>query len=300
MYLVSAVITTHKREPKIVERALKSILNQTYKNIEIIVVDDSPADYAFRSLVKKMIEKYKNERVLYIAHESCQGACAARNTGLAHARGEFIGYLDDDDEWLPNKIDKQLSGLIDDRIAFVYCGSETMIDNKSMIKSPWIEFFKGEIFNQLILRNFVGSTSFPLIRKCCLEAVGGFDVFMESAQDYDVWLRLAERYAVNYVKDILVRYHIHDTEQISKNYMRRVNGLERLNEKNKEYLIKNKNAWHIRNIQLAPEYAGNGEKAKAWKTWFKASFKCPFYIKNNLRYLKRMLSIMLEKKSTKK
>ena len=74
--LVSAVITTHKRPPEIVERALKSVLGQTYSNIEIFVVDDSPEDYVFRSDVKSMVESYSDKKVRYIAHKKCMGKFA--------------------------------------------------------------------------------------------------------------------------------------------------------------------------------------------------------------------------------
>ena len=107
MELVTAIITTHKREPEIVERALKSILAQTYKNIEIIVVDDSPESFESRKAVKDSVTRYTNQNVKYVQHDECKGACAARNTGLYMAKGEYVAFLDDDDEWLPEKIEKQ-------------------------------------------------------------------------------------------------------------------------------------------------------------------------------------------------
>ena len=80
MPLVTAVITTHKREVAIVERALKSVLSQTHKELEVFVVDDSPCDFYDRDNVKAVVEKYIDENVTYIAHEKCSGACVARNT----------------------------------------------------------------------------------------------------------------------------------------------------------------------------------------------------------------------------
>ena len=131
--LVTAVITTHKRPPEIVERALKSILIQTYKNIEIFVVDDSPAEYELRSAVKNMVESYADRNVTYIAHKKCMGACAARNTGLEAANGEFIGYLDDDDEWFPIKIEEQLKGFDSEDVALVYCGNNVFYESTGEI-----------------------------------------------------------------------------------------------------------------------------------------------------------------------
>ena len=133
--MVSAVITTCKREPAIAERALLSVLNQTYKDIEIIIVDDSPDDYPLRKEVESMVTRHAG--VKYIKHAQCMGACAARNTGLRAASGEFIAYLDDDDEWLPEKTAVQLEAFTDDRIALVYCDAYEVDDttgNKKVCK----------------------------------------------------------------------------------------------------------------------------------------------------------------------
>ncbi len=283
MELVSAVITTHKREPKVVERALKSILAQTYENIEVFVVDDSPSDYELRTKVEEMVKSYPN--VTYIPHEKCMGACIARNTGLNASNGTYIGFLDDDDEWKPEKTELQIKKFTDDNIALVYCGSETLNETTGDIKKRSFEIYSGMVFDKLILNNFIGSTSFPLIKTECLRNIGGFDPLQQSAQDFDVWLRLAENYAIDYVDESLVIYHIHENEQISKTSTKRIAGLERLNEKNMEYLKAHKEAYWQRIIKLAPEYSKNGNMWKALSTWCKAVVKCPFKFKENLKYL---------------
>lgn len=283
MDLVSVVITTHKREPEMVERALKSVLSQTYKNMEVFVVDDSPADYPLRKAVEAMVTSYSSQNVKYIPHEKCQGACVARNTGLAAAKGNYIAFLDDDDEWLPEKIEKQLSAFTTEKIALVYCGSN--LNRDGVVTDRKTEFVSGSIYHKLILRNFIGSTSFPLLRTQALRAAGGFDPQMQSAQDYDVWLRLAEKYEVAYVDEPLVTYYIHDGEQITRNYAKKVSGLERLNEKNMAYLKTDKNAMWIRTIKLAPMYAGNRQIWKAICAWVRAVMLCPWRVKGNLRYL---------------
>lgn len=286
MKMVTAVITTHKREPEIVERAIKSVLAQTHQNIELIVVDDSPADYEYRDQVRKAAQK---NGAAYIPHETCQGACVARNTGLSIAKGEYIAFLDDDDEWKPEKIEKQLTAFTDTNIALVYCGRETKNDTTDEVILQDVEFVKGRVFDKLITVNYIGSTSFPLMRTTCLREIGGFDPQMKSAQDYDVWLRLAEKYEVSFVEDSLVIYHVHSGEQISKNYMRRVSGLERLNKKNAAYLKKHRKACWIRTIKLAPEYAGNKQYGKAFGVWMKSVLLQPFNIVENMRWLYRTL-----------
>lgn len=287
--LVTAVITTHNREARIVERALRSVLSQTYHNIETIVVDDSSADFSERQMVAEMIQRYSEKNVCYIRHQKCLGACAARNSGLMNANGEFVAFLDDDDEWLPLKIERELSGFISGDTALVYCETDTIDDDTNNRHHASRMLMKGYIYEALIAENFIGSTSFPLLRTSALKAIGGFDTEMKSAQDYDVWLRIAEKYEVNYVSETLALYHVHFGEQISKNPANRIAGLERLNEKNIEYLRNHPNAYGLRVIKIAPFYAMAGQTNKAFETWWKAVRIWPWAIKRNVYYLAKII-----------
>lgn len=283
MSLVTAVVTTHRREPQMVERAIQSVLAQTHKALELIVVDDSPSDFALRDAVKDMTEKYST--VKYIQHKTCQGACAARNTGLEMAHGEFIGFLDDDDEWKPNKIERQLTGFVSESVALVYCESE-LVDSKTgekRLRNPGN--CQGKIFGELIKGNFVGSCSFPLIRTSALREIGGFDTQLLSSQDHDVWLRLAEKYDAAYIDEPLVTYYIHSGDQISKNYARIVNGLEGVDCKYKDYISNHREVFWIRKTRLAPAYAGNKQLGKALLLWCRCVLKCPRKVWGNLRCL---------------
>ena len=281
---VTAVITTHKREPAVVERALKSILAQTHTNMQVIVVDDSPAEFPQREAVAQMVQSYG---VTYIPHETCQGACVARNTGLSQATGEFIAFLDDDDEWVPEKIALQLEAFTSDAIGLVYCNHE-LLDETTGSRTPQShQCYTGRVYGELIVDNFIGSTSFPLLRTAALREIGGFDPLMLSAQDYDVWLRLSEKYEVAFVAQPLVTYHVHAGEQISKSFKKKIGGMERINAKNAEYLKKNRKARWFRNLKLVPMYAGDGRLGKALGLWLKMAFTCPLQVKENLRYLVR-------------
>lgn len=130
--IVTAVITTYKREPEIVKRAIDSVLAQTYKHINIVVVDDSPADYELRDSVEKLVlDHFAEANITYVQHERNLGACAARNTGLSLVNSEFVAFLDDDDEWLPEKIEKQVKKFreCDELTALVYCGCTKVKQN---------------------------------------------------------------------------------------------------------------------------------------------------------------------------
>lgn len=284
--LVSAVITTYKRQPNMIMRAINSVLSQTHKNIELIVVDDSPADYPFRNAVKEAVEGLGDDRVIYIQHETNQGACAARNTGLYASKGEFIAFLDDDDQWLEDKIEKQLSKMSDLDVGLVYCGSIRCYTETDTEVNNECKCISGMIFEDLIRYNFVGSTSFPLIRRECFDKCGGFDVLMQSSQDYEMWLRISKEYKIDYVDECLVRYYIHEGEQITSNPVKKINGIERINCLYIDYLKGHKDILGRRLTEVATYYARNHQKAKGLGLLLKGSFMNVKEVKYNYRQLK--------------
>ena len=294
MQLVTAVITTHKREATMLERALKSVLNQTYENIEVIVVDDSPADFPGRPAVKEMMER-EYPQVSYIQHETCQGACAARNTALERAKGVYIALLDDDDEWLPRKTALQVEAFTSEKIALVYSDVESYDQNMGTVTPVHRAGDEGKIYEKLILSNFVGSCSYPMMRTSALREIGGFDVLMQSAQDHDVWLRLMQKYEAAYVKEILVRYYIHDGEQITKSYQRQVAGRERINLKNAEYLQKNPDALRFRKFRMINLYIKAGQKKKAWQAlWYGVKLRPGKVLENGKFFLVLVKNILIK------
>lgn len=297
--LVSAVVTTYKREPEIVKRALDSVVSQTYRPLEIIVVDDSPQDYNLRDDVKKLIETYE-EDIYYIQHETNSGACAARNTGLKLSHGKYIAFLDDDDEWIKDKIEKQVDAFRSDDIVFVYCPIWSVDDTTGKRKLRYTKFYEGYIYPQLMYSNFVGSTSFPLIRKKTLEDIGGFDLLMPASQDYDVWIRLAQKHKVACIAEPLGIYHWHDGEQISKDPKKKIIARERIYEKNIDYINKDRRVrWH-RMVYSTPEYAKNMQLGKALSVWSKAVTLCPLNIYTNIRYLWRTIKAYISALSARK
>lgn len=282
--MVTAVITTHCREPGTVGRALDSVINQTYGDMEILLVDDSPVDYPMRDAIKALAESAK-VNVRYIPHERCMGACAARNTGISNAKGEYIAFLDDDDEWLPTKIEKQVKGFTSDKIGFVYCRYKVLDTVNKTVRSSKDKIERGNIFKYLICENIVGSTSFPLIRKSALEEIGGFDTQLPSAQDLDVWIRLSEKYDAEYIDEELGVYYFHSNDQITSNPKKKIAGLEKLNEKNLDYLRHDRKAYSSRLIAICPYYALDGMFSKAIRNWFAAVRLDPSNAKRNLRVL---------------
>lgn len=282
--MVTAIITTHNRVPSIVRRAIKSVVNQTYNNIEIIVVDDSTPSFPQREEVEQTVKAISDE-IIYIKHNSNQGACVARNTGLRNAHGYYIAFLDDDDEWLPEKIEEQIKGFTESNAALVYSGIINVDEEKDREYRSKFNTESGRIFDTLLKKNIIGTTSNPMIRKDIIEDVGGFDILMQSSQDLDLWLRIAMRYSVKNVNRPLVKYHIYSGERISTNAEKKISGIERINLKYSEYISNDNETWYLRHVILLPFYLKKYGKRKAFITWARCVKRQPAKLIENAKHL---------------
>jgi glycosyltransferase involved in cell wall biosynthesis len=208
--LVSIIIPTHNRADLIC-RTIESVLHQTYKYIELIIVDDNSTDNT-----KEIVAQYKDERIKYIKHDLNRGAPAARNTGIKASKGQFIGLLDDDDEWLPDKLEKQLKCFDSSRdIGLVYAGYE-IINAKGEASKRIVPTKRGYIFYDLLKLNVIGSPT-NLIRRECFEKVGFCDESFISCQDWDLWIRISREYKIEYMEHILARYNLSDNRITTNN-----------------------------------------------------------------------------------
>jgi len=208
---VSVIIPTYNRA-HLISRAIKSVLNQTYQDFELIVVDDGSTDNT-----EEVIQNFKDKRIKYFRHKINRGGNMARNTGLKNSKGQYIAFLDSDDEWLPEKLEKQLKVFAeskDERLSFVYCGAIfiSQKDNKEVKRLLPQE--RGYIFQDLLrANNIVGGGSSCLIKKEAFDNCGNFDECEElrkgGAQEYEMWIRMAQKYNFDFVNICLIKYFIH-------------------------------------------------------------------------------------------
>ena len=217
--LVSVVITTYKRDNRYVEEALGSVLAQTYPNIEGVVVDDNGCSNEFSTAVELLCARYSSVR--YLRNEENSGAQRARNAGISASSGDFIAFLDDDDIWMPEKIEKQMALFGDPDVGMVYCDGWSFNDGD--MENVW-EFREASLFDipishELELFNdYIGSTSQALVRRECFDCVGLFDPDMPARQDYEMWLRISREYKIVGVPERLLYYRKHPGERISTNW----------------------------------------------------------------------------------
>jgi glycosyltransferase involved in cell wall biosynthesis len=162
--LVSVILPTYNRA-HVLGKAIESILNQTYSNFEIIIVDDGSLDST-----EKLVARYRDNRIKYIRHTKNQGAVAARNTGIVASKGEYIAFQDSDNEWLPEKLEKQIAAFNSGppNLGVVYT-SVWIIDKGTKIRIPSLNMKKtdGEIHELLLEGNFI-DTSTALVKRVCL------------------------------------------------------------------------------------------------------------------------------------
>ncbi|MHA1630175.1 MAG: glycosyltransferase, partial [Candidatus Heimdallarchaeota archaeon] len=186
-----------------------SVLNQTFQDVEIVVVDDGSTDNT-----KDIINSY-GEQVRYIYQEN-KGAASSRNTGIEASKGEYIAFLDSDDYYTAENLQKKLSLLeSNSKIGWIYSDWQ-YIDNKgNYLDNGSVRFnyrnkkLSGEIFEELFYkRNFI-ATDTVVIRRSVLEDIGFFDPTIPSQEEYELWLRVSARYPVCYINEPLVIVTIH-------------------------------------------------------------------------------------------
>lgn len=293
--MVSCIVTTYKRPIEILKRALDSVAKQTYQDIELIVVNDAPKEQTLAEEIGKLLEGY-SLRKQYIVHEKNQGACAARNTGIALAQGEYLAFLDDDDEWLPGKLEKQMA-CMQENIALVYC-SHYVIDKagrKRLIEEPLArEGYHEDEFEQLLRVNFIGSTSYPLLRTEAVKAVGGFTVGLKASQDHDLWLRLAQKYKIAYCREPLVTLH-YSEEAISRNIQNSVQGYEYLLKKYESFYTEHREIWNYRLNYLAYCFLCVGEAKYVVKYWWRA-VRVKTFSRHNFMLVRKVFEKLTAKK----
>lgn len=185
-----------------IAETLESALNQDYKNIEIIVINDGSTDGSL-----ELLSNNYNDKIRIINTEN-KGVSNARNIGINHAAGNYIAFLDSDDIWAPDKISKQIRLLTNNSDYGVCYTDRYLIDSKSsVLPSKKRKHYTGAILNKIIISNFVCLSS-TLVKKECFITCGKFDVGLTVSEDYDLWIRIATKFKFIYLDERLVYYRI--------------------------------------------------------------------------------------------
>ncbi len=226
--LVSIVIPTYNRG-YCIEECIRSVQAQSYTDVEIIVVDDASGDDT-----RERVARIADPRLHYVAHEHNCGGGAARNTGIRHAGGDYIAFLDSDDRWTADKLEKQMQGLLakgeEYGLSYTWLRCVDAQGRELMRISPEHE---GDCRRQILVSNFIGTFSNVVIRRDLLALVGCLDETLRSCQDWDLFIRMLRLTRAHCQREYLVHYRQSsgDEVRISLNPRAVVQGHRRIRSK---------------------------------------------------------------------
>ena len=261
---VSVIIPTYNRA-HLIGRAIRSVLNQTYQDFEIIVVDDGSTDNT-----EEVVKGFNDGRIRYIRHDENRGGAAARNTGIRAAKGEYIAFQDDDDEWLPGKLEKQIKALegAPPEVGVVYTDFRRFDERSTNeLKPTKVMQVSGDIHGDLLEDNFIGTPT-VLVRRGCFDKVGMFDEELPRFQDWELWIRISKYYHFKHIREALVNsYEI--PGGISSNAQARAIARELILKKHFEDIRRNRKplAKHLYDIGTTLCQQGETRRGRLYILW---------------------------------
>ncbi|WP_273069802.1 glycosyltransferase [Marinobacter sp. UBA2678] len=261
--MVISVITPTYNRARFLPAAVASVLSQTFGDFELIIVDDGSEDNTPDVLKPFLADR----RVRYVYQEN-QGQSHARNLALKQATGDFIAFLDSDDVWARDKLEKQLAVFrANSEVDIVHGDEATINEQGSVVSLQNMRRYSGRITRYLLADNSVSITT-ALVRRRCFDEMGGFDTSVGVADDYELWLRFSARYCYQYEPGIVASYRVM-ADQISSDKRRRYAANERIIQqflaRYGEVLSPGERRWGLARFycRKARYFASAGERGKA-------------------------------------
>jgi len=209
-------------------KAVESVLKQTFSDFELIIVNDGSSDG-----IEQWVNTITDNRIQLISQKN-QGAAAARNTGIAHGKGDYIAFLDSDDLWEGSKLEKQVNCLNKNPdVGLVYAWIISIDVNGNHRGKMYANTVEGNVWEKLIEENIVRSGSAAMVRRDCFEKLGVFDRNLRFAEDWEMWIRIARNYSFAVIKEPLVYYRHHPNNK-SRNYIKTIDNFRLIFEKSFE------------------------------------------------------------------
>lgn len=281
--IFSVVVPTFERAEAI-PKAIETVRSQSFRQCEVLIVDDNHPDGEAHRETEKVIQPYLSEFVRYIKLEKNSGACVARNVGVQHAKGRYIAFLDDDDEWHPEKLQAHYDAFEQDsELAMSICNI--------------LEFFRGretryafepgdDFFGYFLNLGSGVSCSAIAVRKSAFDSANGFDPLQPSFQDLDLMLRMSRTGKAQVIPKFLTFYHLSDTG-ITYNPVKKLAGAQRILEKFEDSLsVPQYRVGRANLLSKCGDYAMLTEDSRfAMKQYWKSITLYDFSAKNLIKFL---------------
>lgn len=294
--MVSVIIPTFGN-PIFLEKAIQSVISQTIDDWELIVVDDNNAETKARILTEELMSKFSDNRIKYIKHPHNKNGAAARNTALREAKGEYISFLDSDDEYMPNRLEECVKAMKDagGDVAGVYTGCEFRRGEKTYLKYKDVK--SGKFLVETLACRFMFCTGSNIfVKKAAIEELNGFDEAFLRHQDYEFLVRLFEKYSLIALPEILVvknneNFNLPDIskmEAVKKQYLEKFDGvIHQLPDKPQRYI------YYANYISLAEQCLRQHDFARGRHFYNLARGNQSLTFKDNLRRLYFCLKVYL-------
>jgi glycosyltransferase involved in cell wall biosynthesis len=251
------------------------VLGQTYQDFELIIVDDGSTDNT-----ERLVKSFNSEKIGYIRQRENKGPGAARNTGIQQATGDYIAFQDSDDEWVPQKLEKQIRALetAPPEVGIVYTGWYEVINNKKEYFPPaGVKPKDGDLFSSLLRRNIVG-TPMALVKRGCFEKAGMFDEALSPIEDWELFLRMSRHYQFKYIDEPLaIQYK--QADSISKNQSTRIKAFGQMLEMYYEDIKQDNRILAYYYFRLGSYSCSNGELSQGRSYLIKSMKTHPLDIK---------------------
>lgn len=291
---ISVIIPTHNR-PGFLSRAVNSVLAQTYSDIEVVVVDDNEPKTDNRKFTMNVMSEYSaNEKVKYILNEKSLGGGLARNRGIKAATGDYITFLDDDDIYLPEKVERQLAFTLKNNLEMSFTDVFLHDENDKLVEYRRHDYVT-DCSNQELLRQHIlhslGPTSTFMIKKSVLDTKGAFeDVPM--GQDFMLmWRMIENNVKIGYLPESHIVQYLHSGERISvgRNKIQGENNLFKLKQ-TKHHLLSRKENRYVRFRHYAVLAFASKRSAKTFKMFNYGAYAMLVSPMDGLKEAKRMIS----------
>jgi glycosyltransferase involved in cell wall biosynthesis len=236
----TVVIPTFRR-PEFLREAVASVLSQTFTDFELIVVDDDPEGSA-----REALTQFDDPRLHYLRNDRRRGGAGTRNAGIFRAKGKWIAFLDDDDVWLPKKLELQHRKVleVESDVGLIYTGFASYdFDTRRVIATRHPRMC-GWIFDELLYTNHIGGLFSVAVRSDLLKEIGGFDERFPALQDIDLYVSLSRHCKVAYVDEVLVWARKEHEKRITNNPKRKLEGNKLFWQKYHPYIRRNSRLSH--------------------------------------------------------